>query len=155
MDPLLQAPAGRAAAEDASKVLKSKGSTTKMGLDDAFSELGWGQDAWPSEQEVRKRHREYMLLYHPDKAPAGKEEDYHERATRANRAKEIILRAQGLSPDSENTENSRWTILTVPPCRWLCIARCLPYRDDVHAAHDVIGLTDVYNRQRGLVRCPC
>ena len=40
-----------------------------------------------------------MLQYHPDKAPAGREEEFTERAARANRAKEIILRAQGLSED--------------------------------------------------------
>ena len=138
MDPLLQAPACE---KDAGKVLKSKCST-KMGLDDAFSELGWGQDAWPSEHDVRKRHRELMLLYHPDKAPAGKEEEYHERASRANRAKEIILRAQGLSPESEITDSSRWVNLAAPSCRWLFVARCLPYRC-VHVVHAVIGLTDV------------
>jgi hypothetical protein len=25
---------------------KGRGSPTKMGLDDAFAELGWGEDAW-------------------------------------------------------------------------------------------------------------
>ena len=94
MDPLLQAPGG----QDAEL---SRGRPVKMGLDDAFAELGWGGDAWPSEQEVRKRHREHLLKYHPDKAPAGKEQEYTEKASRANHAKEIILRVQGLS-DSES-----------------------------------------------------
>ena len=42
-----------------------------------------------------------MLKYHPDKAPEGKVEEYTERASRLNRAKEIILRAQGLSDDGD------------------------------------------------------
>ena len=46
----------------------------------------------PCEQEVRKRHREKMREFHPDKAPADKVGEYTERAARLNRAKEIILR---------------------------------------------------------------
>ena len=57
----------------------------------------------PSEQEVRKRHRQYMLKFHPDKAPAGKIDEYTETAARLNRAKEIILRAQGLSDDGDGS----------------------------------------------------
>lgn len=45
-----------------------------------------------------------MLKYHPDKAPEGKVEEYTERASRLNRAKEIILRAQGLSDDGDATQ---------------------------------------------------
>jgi hypothetical protein len=41
-----------------------------------------------------------MIKFHPDKAPADKVEEYTEKAARLNRAKEIILRAQGLSDDS-------------------------------------------------------
>ena len=54
----------------------------------------------PCEQEVRKRHREYMIKVHPDKAPANEVDEYTEKAARLNSAKEIILRAQGLSDDS-------------------------------------------------------
>ena len=52
---------------------------------------------------MRARYKEYMLQYHPDKAPAGREEEFTERAARANRAKEIILRAQGLSEDLDTS----------------------------------------------------
>jgi hypothetical protein len=49
-----------------------------------------------------------MLKFHPDKAPLGKEEEYTEKAARANRAKEIILRAQGLSDDGDSPADDRF-----------------------------------------------
>eukprot|EP00960_Hanusia_phi_P046599 757927-Hanusia_phi.AAC.4 len=83
---------------------KSKGESMshKMTLDEAFAALGWGLDCWPSEQDVKRRHRELMLQFHPDKAPSDKLEEYTHRSMRLNRAKEIILRAQGLGNDGDN-----------------------------------------------------
>ena len=77
-----------------------------FGLSSSVSFLFWSYSLCicrPSEQEVRKRHKEYMIRFHPDKAPAGKQEEYTEKAARLNRAKEIVLRAQGLSDDCDSS----------------------------------------------------
>jgi hypothetical protein len=40
---------------------------TKMSLDDALAELGYGRDDWPSIQEVTKRlcHLRFLLIFYP------------------------------------------------------------------------------------------
>lgn len=84
MDPLLDGPASSTRSPKAGR----------MTLDQAFAALGWGVDDWPTEQEVRKRHRELLLKYHPDKAAEGLEEKHTE--VRFNRHDLAMLQKKGL-----------------------------------------------------------
>eukprot|EP00293_Proteomonas_sulcata_P001859 CAMPEP_0184326050 /NCGR_PEP_ID=MMETSP1049-20130417/142356_1 /TAXON_ID=77928 /ORGANISM="Proteomonas sulcata, Strain CCMP704" /LENGTH=632 /DNA_ID=CAMNT_0026648219 /DNA_START=28 /DNA_END=1926 /DNA_ORIENTATION=+ len=67
-----------------------------MSLDDAFEALGWGHHDWPEELAVKKRHRELLLKYHPDKAPKDLQEAYTNAASTLNKAKEVVMRAYRL-----------------------------------------------------------
>jgi len=116
MDPFLSG-------EAQDRKAKVESMSHKMTLDEAFAALGWGLDCWPSEQDVKRRHRELMLQFHPDKAPEGKLEEYTHRSMRLNRAKEIILRAQGLG----NEEEGELDIHKQPSCTEKTAGSKIPY----------------------------
>ena len=114
--------------------------TSKMSLDDALSELGYGGDDWPSIEDVTKRFRtpsygvgvqtdftwcsrykELQLKYHPDKCTSSSIEESTYKASRLNRAREIITRAHNLSSKQENScphanqHSTKDTTTTFPP----------------------------------------
>eukprot|EP00292_Cryptomonas_paramecium_P023711 CAMPEP_0113713632 /NCGR_PEP_ID=MMETSP0038_2-20120614/32116_1 /TAXON_ID=2898 /ORGANISM="Cryptomonas paramecium" /LENGTH=148 /DNA_ID=CAMNT_0000640413 /DNA_START=168 /DNA_END=610 /DNA_ORIENTATION=+ /assembly_acc=CAM_ASM_000170 len=77
-----------------------------MTLDVAMQEFGFSVEDWPTTKEVNRRYRELQLKFHPDRGCQESTKDLTAKSSRLNQARDIILRAVGLSSGDNETSPS-------------------------------------------------